>query len=199
MYMVNDVIETKIHCTTPGENAINVLHYKVNAVVGPPVADSLWCNAFFVRIQVELTACMANEATFSQVTMQKVLPLPVGAPAFSTSLPIIGSEASDLLPRQVCGMITKRSVLAGRANRGRMYVPYPGEFESNPDGNPTPSYVAKLDTLANRLFVPITLVSGPSSIDILPVILNRLPGTTVGIVGWTPRSRWATQRRRNAF
>src|SRR3546814_8120191 len=61
----------------------------------------------------------------------------------------------DLLPGQVCGMVTKLTAAAGRRFRGRVYVPFP--LETDNDGIvPSAAYVARINPVALAQISQIT-------------------------------------------
>ena len=195
----NDIIETKIFLTTTGEVAINAFHYRVVAIAGASLTEQQVVDLLFTRFQAAYQALMSIAAFYAGLTVQKLRPLPVGAAQFSAAVPVAGTVAGDLMPRQVSGIITKRSVLAGRANRGRMYVAYPSETDNGTGGAPIASYLTRLATLAGLAFVPFTLVSGANSVDLMPVVYHRIAGTSNDVATSLSRNYWATQRRRNNF
>ena len=195
----NDVIEAKIFLTTTGEVAINALHYRVNAVVGASLTEQQVVDLLFTRFSTGYPPLVSSAAFYAGMTVQKIRPLPVGAAQFSSAAPVAGTVAGDLMPRQVSGIITKRSVLAGRANRGRMYVAYPSESDNGTGGAPSAGYITRLATLAGQAFVNFTLTSGANSVDLVPVVYHRILGTSNDVTTSLSRNYWATQRRRNNF
>lgn len=69
------------------------------------------------------------EIEFAQVRVQRVRPT-VGLAAEANFDPVLlGQSAGDLLANQASMLLSLRSALAGRSNRGRMYLPPPSEAD----------------------------------------------------------------------
>jgi hypothetical protein len=112
----------------------------------------------------------------------------------------VGTAAGNPIPNQVSGIITKTTAFAGRANRGRTYVPFPAaSFNLAPNDTPTAAYVALLDALGIVLFAPMALTLGADTVNVTPVLFHRRTGFNTPITNFRSRQLWATQRRRGNY
>jgi hypothetical protein len=140
---------------------------------------------------------MSVAASFDYVAVQHILPEPAGDTSFSSIAPVNGSNVSDLLPRQTCGIITLRTGIAGVKFRGRVYAPFPPESANDSSGQPNAGYLTNLDALATLFDDVLTITVGADSLGLTPVVYHRSDDTTTPITVAVSRPRWATQRRRN--
>jgi hypothetical protein len=104
-----------------------------------------------------------------------------------------------VLPTQVSGIITKRSSFTGRANRGRIYFPFPATQSLDTDETPKAAYVTLIQAYADNIGALHSVTSAGGSANLTPIIVNR---TLSHLVVWEDslaRKRWATQRRRGDF
>lgn len=199
----NDVIEVKYFCQLGNQLGINVRHYVVNAIIGIWDTDIL-AGSMSIKAGNLYPNLLANDALYFGCTVQVVTTEPVGLPSASRANTLNGAAGATILPCQVSGMVTLRSDLAGRANRGRVYIPFPAAQDSTnsvPMLNPFPTndYVTRLDALATGLFVFVTLSPALLNLNLQGVIRHRADGTFTRLTTFLSRQLWATQRRRGDY
>jgi hypothetical protein len=121
-----------------------------------------------------------------------------------------GSTTGDQLPRQTCGLISRKVSSHGRHGKGRVYIPFPGEFDSDELAHPTEAYLGALQSLADAAFqVGVGVAFGPGGLTWVPALSNIIDSTTTPATWADPwyspvdiyhiRRLWATQRRRSDF
>lgn len=108
-----------------------------------------------------------------------------------------GLVAQDPLPSQASGLVTKLTNTSGRTGRGRLYLPFWPEGTNDASGFPSAAAQVQMDNIAAVTLTPWAVVIGAVTVTVQPVLLNRALLTTIDITSWTPRGRWATQRRRS--
>lgn len=196
----NDIIQIKTYCQLQNQLGINVLHYLVNNVVGSITEANV--GAF---VNTNWAPTLANlisaSATYTGCSVQRVDPIPIATVYVQQSPAIVGGQAGDPLPKQTCSLITKRTALAGRRGRGRLYIPFPGETDNTVNDVPEAGYLTAVDGYAATVLVMNSVVVGANSCDITPVLWRIVLGVglTTFITNYTVRTRWATQRRRGDF
>jgi hypothetical protein len=121
------------------------------------------------------------------------------APAYDDANSGIGTGGLNPLPSQVAGLVTLVTNSAGRHGRGRVYVPFPAQSDVSGLEVPTAAYVAKLDSLGGFLDDVQTVAAGGNSVTLTPCIVNRDLISTIDIVNFRSRTKWATQRRRGDY
>jgi hypothetical protein len=201
-YAVNDIVQTRFVNTQAEQAAYNILHVKVTAQVlagatEQEIADnqSLAWGAFYRN-------AMVNSATYIGVGMKKISP---GGPGFETVSKVntgVGMVAGDMLPRQIAGLTTLVSTLAGRSGRGRMYIPFPGEASNDVNSTPTAGYLALLDAFClawKATYVIASIVNPGASTTIRYGIFSKVLGAINLAANAVCKDAWATQRRRGTF
>jgi len=212
-----DILHLRIYCNAGDQLAINNIFYRATRLLGGnPTIDiaEFWeqmdevCRTFYPPL-------MSSQANYRGVTAQCVRYNGVDHEwqyqndphGSAIHLTPGADDASDLLPRQVAGLVVKRTGFVGKRNRGRLYIPFPSEdMNENVTGVPTDQYVTDLTGLAINLMPPgggglgntgdtplwvwVPVLFSPSTIDasLQPPIMD-----TFG------RKAWATQRRRGSF
>jgi len=200
-----DLLQVTLYCSEGNQAALNVIHYEVTGV--PTVGDLTYTAALTaldgLNIGLAMRACMASSAEYRGLTLQRLTPAATITFASVTDRGI-GGIASQCLPRQTCGFIQKRPVMAGRRKGGRFYVPFPVEADNEAGGIPAAGYQALLVLLAAKLDTVITWGTGG---QMTPRIYRRADPTHVPPIAalameiseHRPIQKWATQRRRGSF
>ena len=111
-----------------------------------------------------------------------------------------GGDSGFELPTQVRGLISWKTALAGRAYRGRSYLPTPTVTFNTVDGGPTSTCLTAWAGFATFLQAPV--VTGGSTW--VPGIYHRVPTAVISSIfdqftGATVSSFFATQRRSGRF
>lgn len=196
---LGDVLRVRVACYTANQVGINTVHYRVSTVGGSSQTDAQVALYMDTLLETRYKTVLSAQAKYRGVSVQKIRPLPVTVPQVSTAFDGVGSVAGDMLATQVSGIVTSQTALAGPANRGRAYIPFPGESDNGVSAAPVPAYVTGIDDIGSELFTPHPVGLAPNQITITPVIYHRATATFTDIVGWVARSQWATQRRRGAY
>lgn len=197
---VGDIYEVKLYCKKDPQIAVNVLHYRVKAIVGAGVGGATVAEHMSVVFGPRLRALMPQSANFAGASAQHIWPPPHSQPFYGTGNSGIGDLASEILPLQTTGMITKTTGFGGRAYRGRFYVPFPPEIRNDADGSPTALYLGDLTLLGNEIKNTQTPTLGADNITLEPILKNKeFPGIIRFINGVVVRDKWAVQRRRGSY
>ena len=196
--VLGDIFEVKVACILGDQAGINVTHWRVAGVGAPAANAEDIATAFNIALEPLYKALMSNDAQYYGVRVQKIRPAPVDVAWVKSNLAGAGVIASRALPSQVSGLIKLGTDFAGRAERGRVYPPFPAQSSSDVDDTPTAIYLADLENLGgfySSQFIPTV---GPRSCTLNPVVYHRLPKTWTLITSYRARDTWATQRRRGA-
>lgn len=200
---VGDYFECILYCTAIEQTSLNVLCFQIDTITtGAPI----WANVAEAISKVVgpiYKTCLDIHAKWYGVGVRYLDVAGPGAWYYSGSERGFGVNDSELLPRQVCGMFTKTTALAGRHGRGRMYVAFPPESGNNAAlAVPEDSYMATLDALAAQLTTPNTVFTGTSmTLTLDPQLVGRILGVPFfePIIGRIPRQKWATHRTRGSY
>ena len=197
---LNDVYEVKIFCSMPRQTGLNVRHYKVTASVAPEPPASAFMDFLDQQFAAQYPPLLNTTAFYHGVSVQKILPLPKSVAITTDARRASGTGGSDPMPKQVSGVITLRTLLAGRRNRGRVFVPFPSEQSNTLEGVPTGLYGLSLIILGDFLIQPVNIVGLPGSATYTPVLNHRTPpfGQEI-LVSRVARGIWGTQRRRGDY
>lgn len=196
---INDVFQVRILSRLGVQIAYNVLHYEVVTKGGDGAPLSEIAAAMSSVLLPSLFPLVVESALVKGVDVQKIWPLPISVLVPYGDDGAQGTVEGDALPKQTCGVITKRTLKAGPHYRGRLYVAFPGEADNGAAGAPTASYLARLGDWAQVLDDTVLAEDGADTNALLPVIYNRNTHETTVIDKCTARNRWGTQRRRGDF
>jgi len=155
-------------------------------------------SEIITAIQSPWAACLSVSAAFAGIGLDKLSTFPVPARVYASEFED-GTVAGDPLPSQCAGLISWRTALAGKRNRGRTYMPFPAEADNAVTEFPSADYQARLQTLASTL-ENITLLNTEAGDIFLRMQVNSVAGNTfTDVDGYLIRAKWATQRRRGQF
>jgi hypothetical protein len=194
-----DIIEARIVCVLLEQRSFNVLHVRRVTTVGGDVSLQAVANTIDLNLANAVKALLVDDATYEGIDVAKIRPLPRTIRAAAGAGAGAGGVVGEPLPRQVAGLISYFSDLAGRSQRGRTYVPFPGEPDNVTGTGPTNSYLTRLGTLGSLLITDFGVTEGGASNTFRWVIFHRPAGNFTDIIGRRIRSGWATQRRRGTF
>jgi len=194
---VGDILKVRNICYRPGFHlGVNVTHWESIATTGAGVTLKEFVIAYDATVAAAYLSVLSQGARYRGTGAQKIHPAPVSAEAASVLNDAAGTEASDLMQTQ-SGLIRKRTNLAGRKYRGRIYIPFPGEARNDATGNPDATYTAKLALLAIAIDVTQVIVGAGGTETFQQVLYHRLTNTWTPIESLTSEILWATQRRRS--
>lgn len=196
---INDVYKVGLTSWLNSQLGLNVRYYQVTATGGFGISDSTLAEGIYAILGPLLADCESADSEILGVAVRNLTQVPLTAFAISSGAALAGSVTGNELPTQTCGIITLGTGLMGRANRGRIYVPFPAIADQDVDARPDASYMTALVALAVGLIAPITVTSGGNSATVNPVIVNRALTSVKPILDATSRRAWATQRSRGTY
>jgi len=196
---VDDIWQVTLRCQQGDQAGINVLHYVVSESPGIEATANDVADYFDNIFSTPLKALLVDSAQYLFTEASKVFPLPASVRGMSDDGAGEGGWASDPMPRQTCGLITKLTYYAGRQYRGRIYVPFPAQTADSGTAGPDGVYIGLLEDfgLAYKTSRIITGPLGPSSF--LPCLYHRDTNAHTLVQDIRASTRWATQRRRSSF
>jgi hypothetical protein len=175
----------------------NTVFYRVVSVGAPNSNDQDFASEMDTLLAPLVKPLINNNATYRGVQGQIVWPLPVIGDVTSVAGSGVGTGGATAAPRQVSGLISWYTQLAGRAQRGRLFVPFPSTaFITGTVGDPTAGYITALNALRVGLTGKTTLTTGGRTATIAMIIYHRKTHNSDDVFSSFARSTWATQRRR---
>lgn len=192
---VNQIVQTKAYCRLDAQIGINVWHYLVTGIVGAPTDAHVAAQVDGV-VGTLYKSAMSKFARYQGVTAQIIKPT-MYIPSQNNTSAGIGINDGDPIPAQAAGLVSLRSDLSGRKNRGRKYIPFPPEDYNNTSGDPSIDYQGILAGFASFWTSNLEVDGGGGNTAVLkPVVYHRATGTTTALTSYVVRKHWATQRRR---
>lgn len=192
--VTNDILQLTTACYSRGQVGLNILYYRCSAASPGALVDDIAINQD-VAGAIAYRPGMTSQSMYYGTRWRSVTN-PGFAPWFHNDNEIQGNAMGSTLPTQVCGIITKKTDLIGRANRGRMYIPFPSDiYRTFPFETPNDDYQTLLRALAG-LFL-FTIVSETWVAQ--PVIYHRVGMFPTDITSFAVQPRWATQRKRGDY
>jgi len=198
---VGDVFRVQTVCATATQVALNNFHYRIVTETAPGLLQSDVALAWNTRFNASFKACVSSAAAYKGTMTQKVSgALPLNLPTPNPVGAGIGGTAGEMLPGNICGIITWRSLFAGRANRGRSFMPFPGEADNDINGHPNAAYLTKLGTFADLNRVSWTVTFGADTASLQLCIWHAASRTLgVDLFNRTAQERWGQQHRRGDY
>jgi hypothetical protein len=166
--------------TTSGK-FVNVFH--ISHVTGEADAIAL---AWDTECTVPYANCLVSQVTLDNIVVTELST----HEQYTKAIAQAGSITADMLPPQAAAVISWRTTKAGRAFRGRTYVPGLSEGAQN-NGTINGSHLNLMNALAAALHT-----DWPNNFSGSHVIYHREAGTYDVITSWLLRATIYTQRRR---
>jgi hypothetical protein len=182
--------------------AVVVHYWECLSVIGTGTDDVSFANAVAAVYGPLFKALLTNNSTYQGVSIQDVTTAPPHPVAIaSTGSTGSGTAGTTPLPAQTCGIFTKQTALAGRGQRGRVYVPFPDFADNQGTTQPTPTagYQTRLGLLAAHFIQTDAFLSGGNGFAGFHVLFHRRTRTTTPILNARENAKWATQRRRGVY
>jgi hypothetical protein len=194
-----NLLRCSMWCSEAGQASVSSFYYLVVTVGGVPATDQDVGDTLATNAGALLRACINNNATFNGIVTQKIIPPPLTVDVFSTANAGAGSGGTPALPKQVTGLVSWYTALAGRAKRGRTYMPFPAVPADLGDGTPTAAYQTAVSTFANAVKGLTAIAIGGRTATLALILYHRQLTTYDVITALLVRNQWATQRRRGAY
>lgn len=199
MPSVGDIIEAAYVCFGLGQNAINVVHWRLQSITGVGATMNEIASKLSTDWAGFIKPLISTALTYRGAKVRVVSPVPT-AVTLTTSGNGAGTVAGDPLPAQVAYVLSLRSSLAPPRTRGRIYLPATGESSNDATTTPTAGYVTNVNLLAVDLQVNKTVVGAGGNSVLMPVLFHRKPPQAFyQITASINRTSWGTQRRRSSI
>lgn len=194
-----DILEVKIYVNFPGriQIGINVRYFKAQTQIGLPTTNQAAIN-LATDYSAAYLPCLPAAAFFWGVGVRN-LGVPNDAFVYDSTGQGAGSITSDPLPLQTAGIITLRTALAGRANRGRVFVAFPPETGNSSTGIPSGTYLTALGVLATQFGSVTGCNDGAGNSCALVPVIKHANGTVEDITATLARTKWGRQGRRGDY
>lgn len=179
---------------------VNVRGFKVQAQIGTGLDSTGLLAALDALYKPLYLNILPQLAEYSYTSMKRLKPTASDLEV-KTSAGAAGGIASDPCTSQSAVVVTLGTGFAGRANRGRMYIPFPplsGLLNSTPP-TPTLIYQALIAQLAAQYVSVNVVTTGGNGWTLLPVLLKPAPNPDVLITTYIVRGKFGTQRRRGSY
>lgn len=185
---VNDVYRLSVVGSYNGEPIINTFYYRISVVGSGADTDSL--NSGWVATpEVQFLAIMSQQYLEQFRVVQAVKPV---GPAFTYNVTgITGGVAGNCFPSQAAVVMTRKTLLPGRGNRGRLFLgPIPISFGlgANNDQVNVATYAALATALAANVV--------NSGWTWVPVLWRRKANISVDLTFFRTNSVIKTRRSR---
>ena len=196
---IGDIWQMRIVCVCGKQTSFNVRHYAAFNQTGVGANQDQVAVALGVNLGITVRACISDVATYNGIDVKKIFPGDATAPTAYTLTAGDGANTSPPLPLQVSGLISFYTGLAGRKQRGRVYIPFPPVAANQEPNGPTPAYVAALGTLRDALSNTVLAGNAPDTTTLVPILWHRKTNTYNTALTWLPRAAFATQRKRGDY
>lgn len=197
---VGDIHRVVFYFRLAEQVAINVWHFRLSGIVGAELTNQQRADQWHATEGLFYVPLISNNVTVHTASVRHLFPLPQGLEVFSNQAAFGGGTGGTNMSKQTAGIVTLNTALPGRANRGRKYLPFPGELNNVDPGIPDPGYIASLTAWLNNFVPTTTLIVGGQNETWTPIIFRKtLPASSPTILTGKVRGVWATQRRRGSY
>lgn len=117
-------LRCRFYCFYDNQLAITQMFYKTANVLGTSASDqdaAARLDSLFAPLIKPIIPSLANYTGVSVQIVAPVLQPLVTANANAGA----GTDMTNPLPTQNCGILTKNTAAAGKGRKGRMYIPFP--------------------------------------------------------------------------
>jgi hypothetical protein len=194
---VGSIYEVKVRSLAAEGQLFNLLHYTQTA--GPAEAEvqtqTALALAWDAACSQEWVDVYPTVWTLADVAVSRIVPLPRQAETLR-ALNVPGNRAVTPLPAEVAVVLTKRSPIAGKANRGRVYLSGAAQADTSGGKVIAGAYATAAQLLADKLATVLTTVGPPRTFA--PCIYHRLTFDYTIITSCLVRPVLRAQRRRQA-
>jgi len=196
---IGDRLKVTVVCSAGSQFSQNVLHYVILSSTGAGPRDDLIADPLSAAMADRYKPLLCAGARYEGLKLQRVDPTPT-QPFVTTFEAGVGTVLGDLLPPQTCGLIKKKSSVAGPTGRGRIYIPFPGEASCTSAGFVHADYTIELEAFGTDLLVNNIVLTYTGGTATISCHLAKPPydsPSVKDITAYVASARWATQRRRS--
>lgn len=187
---VNDIFQINMIGQLHGQATVNTFHYRVS-VQGTGDAEPVLLPAFHTAVGAKVKIACSNEWSLVRTTVQKIRPLPPRLALETVAGAGPGALFQESMPTSIAVVVSKRTILAGRAYRGRCY--FAGISAAHEiDSQLTTAGALVWDDVATGM--ETSLIA--SGYTFVPVVFHRGDGTSTDIISSLVRLPFRNQRRR---
>lgn len=198
LVLLNQVHNVTYGCRQGQQTGLNRVQYVVTATGGPALTDQGLANALSTTVAASFKNYLPATGSYLGLRLQIVSPLPGDPGVSSVSGAGAGTVVSDPLPTQAAMLFSKRTPVAGKIGRGRLYLPFWTEDDNDATGKPTNAALIAGNAVATIILNPIVIVVGVSTVTLTPCLAKKSNAWLPLILsGYVQRTQWATQRRRS--
>lgn len=199
---VGDLLRVRVGTFQGAQAGFNIRYSRISAVDGDSADLGQIALEYAQNINNAYKALMTEHAEFIGVGI--TLLTGPGAPDSlefaDTTLRGPGAVTGDPLPKQCCGLVKLNSDESGRKGRGRMYVAFPSEDQSDVGQKPDTQYQINLASLAVWFVGSFTVGVGPNTASLQHIVTVTAAGAQgPDLTNFVVRDSWATQRRRGSL
>jgi hypothetical protein len=169
--VVGDTMRVRAVTFQNSQLGLNVYYFRVVSIVAAPSYEGFTVS-LGAAFSLPYRNCLPTNALYRGVGVSRILPTPTLEFQDATSAGA-GLIVSDPAPLQMAGILTKRTVLPGKANRGRAYIPFVAQSSVSAIGEPTGVYQGFLNSLAIATLSAQVITSGITSAAIFPVLFHK--------------------------
>jgi len=204
------ILHARFYCTMQSQVSVNNIFYDVDGGGGAVAAtdqDTI-CGILDNLANDNYPALLSELAKYHRMSVQDLIYNGVDAwryehlENFHTIRNTDGLVTGEALPKQVAGLIQKRTGFSGLGGRGRIYLPFPGEDSNFGNATPSAAYTVDLQDFADALLHPTAITIPGTTYTLYPIVFCAARGGYTfqrRLSGATASFRWATCRKRGDF
>ena len=217
--VLNDLLEMVVVTqdqTASPQLGLNRVFWQVSGITGLGVTQGQIAAFLDGLLSPFYVSIMPATALYRGVYIQRVFPTPVQIKAGSVTHNATGTAGGTMLPSQVSVLVSLQTAVAGRAFRGRIYLPFISNAFITGSEAPNAALVTVALNIGTVISAAQLVTVGANATAITPVLWHRkgfgfkkgppvVPinpatiGTITAITGSSAAAKWATIRRRGDY
>lgn len=199
--IVGDFFKIRFAHRLNTQTAFNIWHYSVFTLTGTGVTDLEIATAIDATWGTFVPPLLTSAASYVGCGVQYLGASPPRLEVISIAGAAGGSGAANPLPQQISGLVNLVTGIAGKNQRGRKYLPFPGTdaLSGTPDEGISAGYRGNLANLMGQM-LPFIAVTGAGGTATLDCVLNTTYSASPRVVTtFNINSHFSQQKRRSAL
>jgi hypothetical protein len=199
MLAVGTILEVAYYCRlATKQNAINVMHYRVDTLIPDPITMEQVADAFSGNAGPAYRPMLFNGNSYDGCKVRIPGPLGTAAVISRASAGVGTSAGAGQAPTQLCVVASLRAATAPARVRGRQYFGGFTKDDIDISGDPTLGLQTSVNVILNATAInPLVLTIAAANYTFVPVIYRRATLISYPVTSRVVRLYFGTQRRRS--
>jgi hypothetical protein len=198
-YSAGNIARVKLSSWMDGQLGLMVLNFKCIVATGPGITDVDLAPVLAGNLAGPLKALLSGNAEYLGLSVRNMAAVPAIQSTVSVTGAGAGSAGTAPLPPQTAAILSWKTGLIGRRNKGRNYVPFPDEADNPASHIPGPGYITRANTLIAAILATQTVTVTGTTVSLVLCITDKVGLLGTNVTRGQLQPGWGTQKRRGDF